>query len=440
MQLSFGFFEEKLNVLVIGSGGREHALCWKLKQSPTVGHIFCAPGNGGISLVAEAVPIAADDIIGLAKFAVDQKIGLTVVGPERPLTLGIVDHFSEQGLKIFGPTKQAAQLEASKVFAKQFMQRHGIPTAGFEVFGSYEDALSFVEDGVFDFPFVIKADGLAAGKGVIIVRNNQEAQNALQLIMKDKVFGDAGNCVVVEEFLVGEEASFMIFADGEDFQALPTSRDHKQVHDGDKGPNTGGMGAYCTDDIVNKSTRKLILDRIVKPTLEGMGEEGNPYKGILYVGLMLTAAGPKVLEFNVRLGDPEAQAVLPRLESGLISVMEATVDGTLDRADIEWSSKVTTCVVLASGGYPGDYEKDKLITGLEMAEEAKDIYLFHSGTRREGEKFYTAGGRVLSITGSGNDLSDAVIKAYEAVNKIHFDGMHYRRDIGAKGLARFKVF
>lgn len=436
-QLSFDFFPNRhAKILVIGSGGREHALVWKLKQSRNVGKLFCAPGNGGIATLAECVAIEPSDIERLADFAAEQEVNLTVVGPELPLSLGIVNTFNERGLKIFGPTQEAARLESSKVFAKQFMQRHGIPTAAFDVFETYEAARAAVNEKNVDFPLVIKADGLAAGKGVIIAKNEPEAQAALKAIMQDKIFAAAGDRVLVEEFLPGEEASFMVLTDGTSVEPMVAARDHKQVFDGDKGPNTGGMGAYSTDDILSKSTRKFIMERIVEPTIEGMAEEGTPYRGVLYVGLMLTPAGPKVLEYNARLGDPETQVVLPRMQSDLVAVLEAVAEERLYEISIEWAPRMTVTVVLASGGYPGAFEKGKLITGLEMAEEIKDVVVFHSGTQRTDDKFYTSGGRVLSVTGSGNDLSDAIIKAYEAVNKIHFDGMHYRRDIGAKGLRR----
>lgn len=440
MQLTFGFLEEiRRKVLVIGSGGREHALVWKLKQSPRVKQLFCAPGNGGIASLAECVPIEPDAVDALADFAEREKIDFTVVGPELPLTLGLVDRFTERGLKVFGPTKAAAELEGSKVFAKQFLQRHAIPTAGFEVFDSYAKAVENVNERNFDFPLVVKADGLAGGKGVVIAKTPAEAHAALDLLMRSGHFGASGARVVVEEFLTGEEASFMVFSDGEYVEPMVPARDHKRVFDGDQGPNTGGMGAYSTDDILNKSTRKAILEKIVYPTIHGMAAEDRPYKGVLYVGLMLTPAGPKVLEFNARFGDPETQAVLPRMESDLLPVLEAAMDGTLYSTEIQWSSGVALSVVLASGGYPGLFENGKAITGLGMAEEIQDVIVFHSGTRTQDGIYYTNGGRVLAVTARGRDLSDAIIKSYEAVNKIHFEGMHCRRDIGARGLRRIRM-
>ncbi|MBI1746993.1 MAG: phosphoribosylamine--glycine ligase [Acidobacteria bacterium] len=428
-----------MKLLVVGSGGREHALVWKLKQSPRVEKIYCAPGNGGISAIADCAPIAADDVEALADFAQTEKIDLTIVGPERPLTLGLVDRFAERGLAAFGPSKAAAELEGSKIFAKQFMQRHAIPTAGFEVYDAYAEAVNHVNESHIDFPLVIKADGLAAGKGVIMASTPAEAQTALRQMMGEKIFGEAGRRVVIEECLTGEETSFMVFSDGEFVQPLAAARDYKRIYDDDQGPNTGGMGAFSDDDLLSRATRKLILDRIVYPTIHGMAAEGRPYKGVLYVGLMLTSAGPKVLEFNARLGDPETQVVLPRLESDLLPVLEAVTNETLFKTELQWSRKAALSVVLASAGYPGPYEKDRLVTGVDMAEEEDNVVVFHSGTRRESDRYYTNGGRVLAVTALGNDLSAAIIKSYEAVNKIHFDGMHCRRDIGARGLRRIRM-
>ncbi len=430
-QLRFEFFHDRIKVLVVGSGGREHALCWKLAQSENVRKVYCAPGNGGIARIAECVPVEAHDVDALVQLALSESIELTVVGPELPLALGIVDRFTAQGLRIVGPTSEAALLETSKVFAKRFMWRHNIPTAEFKIFERFEEAVLAIDTGLFGFPVAIKADGLAGGKGVIVARDLTEAHHALSLIMKEKAFGQAGDKIVIERFLRGEEASFMVLTDGRYIIPLAMARDYKRAHDGDEGPNTGGMGAFSSDDILHVSVMDYILERIVYPTIRGMAREGRPYRGVLYVGLMLTAQGPKVLEFNCRLGDPEAQAMLVRMQSDIVPLLDGTIDQYLDKLAIEWSPEPAVCVVLASGGYPGKYKTDYQISGVEDAEAMKGVVVFHAGTRRQNGSLYTSGGRVLGVTARAPTLPDAVSLAYQAAGKIHFEKMHYRRDIGA---------
>ena len=421
-----------MKILVIGSGGREHALVWKLKQSPQVTEIFCAPGNGGIAGVASCVDIKADDVPTLLKFAKDNKIGLTVVGPEIPLVRGVVDAFEKEGLKIFGPSEAAARLEGSKVFAKDFMVRHHVPTAKYLSFDTLEAAVAGLDE--FTLPVVVKADGLAAGKGVIICSTKAEAKAALSEIMVQKVFKDAGALVVIEEFLLGEEASILAVADGEDFIILESSQDHKRIFDQDKGPNTGGMGAYSPAPVVTPALMKKIALQVVKPVIDGMKKEGTPFKGILYAGIMATKQGPKVLEFNTRFGDPETQAVLPRLKSDLVDVMLASVEGRLRGMKLQWDRRPCVCVVLAAGGYPGDYATGKVITGFEKI--SPDAVVFHAGTRKDGDFIVTSGGRVLGVTALGSHIAEAIKNVYAEVAKISFDGMQYRRDIGKKALDR----
>ena len=421
-----------MKILVIGSGGREHALVWKLKQSPRVSEIFCAPGNGGIAGLAQCVDIKADDVPALLKFVQDNKIGLTVVGPEVPLVRGVVDAFEKGGLKIFGPSKAAAMLEGSKVFAKDFMVRHHVPTAKYLSFDTFEAAVAGLDE--FAFPLVVKADGLAAGKGVIICLTKAEAKAALSEIMAKKVFKDAGVRVVIEEFLVGEEASILAVADGKDFIILESSQDHKRIFDDDKGPNTGGMGAYSPAPVVTPALMKKISSQVIKPVIDGMKREGMPFKGILYAGIMVTRHGPKVLEFNTRFGDPETQAVLPRLKSDLVDVMIASVEGRLAGMRLQWDRRPCVCVVMAAGGYPGDHATGKVITGLENV--SADAVVFHAGTRKDGDFIVTSGGRVLGVTALGKNIADAIKNVYAAVGKIAFDGVQYRRDIGKKALDR----
>lgn len=421
-----------VKILVIGSGGREHALVWKLKQSPRVTEVFCAPGNGGIAGMARCVDIKADDVPGLLKFAQENRVGLTVVGPEVPLVRGVVDAFEKKGLKIFGPSQAAAALEGSKVFAKDFMVRHRVPTAQYLSCDTFEAAVAGLDR--FTFPVVVKADGLAAGKGVIICPDRDGAVAALSEIMAKKVFKDAGARVVIEEFLVGEEASILAVADGKDFVILESSQDHKRIFDDDKGPNTGGMGAYSPAPVVTPALMQKIAADVIKPVIDGMKKEGAPFKGILYAGIMVTKDGPKVLEFNTRFGDPETQAVLPRLKSDLVDVMLASVEGRLAGMKLAWDPRACVCVVIAAGGYPGDYATGKVITGLEGV--AGGAVVFHAGTRADGTFIVTAGGRVLGVTALGSDIADAIRNVYIEVGKIAFDGSHYRRDIGKKALNR----
>jgi len=427
-----------MKILIIGSGGREHALAWKIKQSPHCEKLYAAPGNGGLAQIAELVPIEDNQITELADWAMDNKIDLTVVGPELPLAMGIVDEFEARGLTIYGPNKKAAEIEKSKIFAKEFMSRHRIPTGSFKVADSPDQAIKILSSGQFSFPVVIKADGLAAGKGVVVAADLSAAQAALAEMMERRCFGAAGDRVVVEEFLRGEEASCMALTDGGHVVPLPPAQDHKRVFDDDRGPNTGGMGAYSDDRILPPGLADAILDTVIRPTVRGMAAEGHPFRGVLYAGLMLTAAGPRVLEFNVRFGDPETQAVLPRLCGSLAESLRLLAEGRLDRARLETDPWPTVCVVLASGGYPGDYAKGVPIRGLELAAQHPHVTVFHAGTRREGERFVTAGGRVLGVTARGADLDTAVMCAYEAASQIHFDGMHYRRDIALKGLRRYR--
>jgi phosphoribosylamine--glycine ligase len=423
-----------MRILVIGSGGREHALVWKLRRSHRVREVFCAPGNGGIQRDARCFPVSVADLNGIASLVQSERIDCVLVGPEAPLAAGLVDHLQSLGIPAVGPRRNAARLESSKVFAKEFMARHGIPTAGFAIYRSAQEAMSALDSRVIRYPLVVKADGLAAGKGVMIARTREEAHQAIARTMIEREFGAAGDQIVLEEFLEGKEASFIVFTDGQAILPAVAARDHKAVYDNDQGPNTGGMGAYSINSILQPEVEKEVVERIVLPVIDGMRAEGNAFQGMLYTGLMLTSAGPRVLEFNVRMGDPEGQVILPRLESDFAVLCEALCRGQLKEYKAVWNQGAAVCIVLASGGYPGAYAKGKTISGLRMAEEDPRIVLFHAGTRREGEHFVTDGGRVLGVTATANELASAVMSAYEAVNKIHFDGMHYRRDIGAREL------
>lgn len=425
-----------MKILVIGSGGREHALAWKLRQSSKISALYCAPGNGGIAQEAKLVPIAVEKIEALAQFVQQEKIDLTAVGPELPLTLGLVDYFQQRGLCAIGPTQAAAQLEGSKIFAKQFMQRHKIPTAAYATADSAAVATQLIRRSDMQFPLVIKADGLAAGKGVIIAQNPAEADHAIQQLMQDRVLGQAADRVIIEEFMEGEEVSFLAFSDGEHVLPMVPSQDHKRILDADQGPNTGGMGAYSTDWLLNPEQHSDVMNKIIIPAIQGMAAEGTPYRGILYAGLMLTRQGPKVVEFNVRMGDPETQPVLFRMKSDLVDVLKALAAGRLDQVHLEWESDCSVCVVLASGGYPGKYQTGKLITGLREADALPGVKVFHAGTALKDGQVITMGGRVLGVTARGATLKTAIDLAYEASGKIHFDNMHYRRDIAAKGLRR----
>ncbi|MFA4991460.1 MAG: phosphoribosylamine--glycine ligase [Candidatus Omnitrophota bacterium] len=422
-----------MRILVIGSGGREHALAWKMAQSKKAEKIYCAPGNAGIKEIAELVDIKADDIPGLLNFAKKNKIDLTVAGPEIPLVKGIVDAFCKEGLKIFGPSRELANLEGSKVFSKETMRRLGVPTADFSVFDDAIKAKEYLrQKGV---PRVIKADGLAAGKGVIVARTLEEAEKAIDLMMTKKAFGSAGDKIVIEECLYGEEASILAFTDGRTIVPLESSQDHKRIFDNDKGPNTGGMGAYSPAPVVTKDIMRQVIKDVFKPVIDGLRKEGKVYKGVLYAGLMITENGLKVLEFNVRFGDPETQAILPRLDSDLADIMLSCVDGTLDEADVKWKRDACLSVVCASKGYPDEYERHKEISGLGDARKQGAI-VFHAGTMTEDGKVFTSGGRVLGVTALGKDIKSAKENAYKAVGEIRFEGMHYRKDIGDRAINR----
>ncbi|MCM8796614.1 MAG: phosphoribosylamine--glycine ligase [Candidatus Omnitrophica bacterium] len=424
-----------MKILVVGGGGREHALVWKVAQSKLANKIFCAPGNGGIAQIAECVDIKAEDIGGLINFARKERIDFTIVGPEAPLAAGIADEFNEQGLKIFGPVKKAARLEASKVFAKELMAKYRVPTADFEIFDDPDSAKGYIRK--IGVPCVIKADGLAAGKGVIVAKTVEEAEVAVKLMMEDRVFGQAGNKVIIEECLYGQEASILVITDTKEVVALSAAQDHKRVFDRDDGPNTGGMGAYSPTPVVSASLLKEIMKKIIYPTIGGLVAEGIEYKGVLYAGIMITKDGPKTLEFNVRFGDPETQAILPRLNSDLLEVMLAAVEGNLSGIkSMKWDERICVCVVCASRGYPGDYEKGKEIFGLDEAAKIKDVVVFHAGTKKDGNKIFTSGGRVLGVTGLGDTITEAICHTYAAVKRINFEGMHYRKDIGYKAIIR----
>jgi phosphoribosylamine--glycine ligase len=421
-----------MKILVIGSGGREHALCWKLRQSPRVTELFCAPGNAGTEMLGRNVAIPAGDIEGLAEFAEREGIGLTVVGPDDALAGGIVDAFESRGLRIFGPSKEGARFESSKAFAKRFMERHGIATARFGEFTESGEAHRFCQ--AMSYPAVIKADGLALGKGVIIAANADEAAKAIYRIMDQRRLGEAGRRLVIEEFLPGEECSIHALVDGRTFAMFPGAQDHKRVFDGDQGPNTGGMGAYSPAPVLTPELARQAREQVLEPFMRGLEADGLEFKGLLYPGLMVTPKGPMVLEFNCRFGDPETQAFLPRLKTDLIEVMEAVIDGRLADCPLEWSAEAAVCVVMASAGYPGEYEKGKEIRGIEAAESEPGVTVFHAGTKRIDGRLVTAGGRVLGVTALGADVRTARDKAYAAVGKIEFEGAHYRRDIAAKGV------
>jgi len=419
-----------MKVLVVGSGGREHAIVWKLSQSKKVSKIFCAPGNAGISEIAECVNIPATDIEEITNWAVDNKIDLAIIGMDDPLMLGIVDLMEEKGIRVFGPKKNAAIIEGSKVFAKELMKKYNIPTAGYEVFEDTSLAIEYLKK--CDYPVVLKADGLALGKGVLICNTLEEALDGVNQIMVEKKFGDAGNKMIVEEFIEGPEVSVLSFCDGENIIPMVSAQDHKRALDGDKGLNTGGMGTFSPSKYYTKEIHEQCIKTIYKPTLEAMKKEGRPFTGIIFFGLMLTNKGPKVLEYNARFGDPEAQVVLPRLKTDLVEIVEAAIDKKLDSVNVEWDNKSTVCVILASGGYPVSYEKGYEITGLEEQKSKEDIIVFHAGTSKKDNKIVTNGGRVLGITAIGSSIEDARDKAYKAVNEVNFEKKHYRTDIGIK--------
>ncbi len=422
-----------MKVLVVGGGGREHALVWKIAQSPKVTKIFCAPGNAGISRQATLVPIPANDLNRLLKFALEERIDLTVVGPEDPLTRGVVDLFESRGLVIFGPSQRAAEIEGSKAFAKEIMKKHHIPTAACEIFEERDKALSYIrEKGA---PIVVKADGLASGKGVIICKTIEEAAQAVDQIMLEKVFGDAGKRVVIEECLVGEEASYIAFTDGKAILPMASCQDHKAVYDGDQGPNTGGMGAYSPAPVVTEEVHERIMEKVLRPMIQGMGEDGRPYRGALYAGLMIHGGHPKVLEFNARFGDPETQPALMRMKGDIVLILEACIRGDLSKRSIEWDPRTAVCVVMTSKGYPGDYEKGKVVEGLDEVSKMKDVFVFHAGTAWKNGATVTNGGRVLGVTGLGEGIEKAMETTYGAVEKICWEGVHFRKDIGFKALS-----
>lgn len=415
-----------MKILVVGGGGREHAICWKLSNEDNVEKIYCAPGNAGISQVAECIAIGDSDIDKLIDFVKENNIDLTVVGPEVPLVKGIVDRFEEEGLKIFGPNKECAQLEGSKSFSKDFMVKHNIPTAKYKEYTEIDKAISEIDS--FGYPVVIKADGLAAGKGVVILENKEDALDALKEMMLDKKFGEAGNKIVVEEFLKGVETSILAFVDNNTIIPMVSAKDHKKVYNNEQGPNTGGMGTFSPSEIYTDDLEKEIREKVLDRTLDGLKKDGLKFKGILFIGLMITNDGAKVLEYNVRFGDPETQSVLFRLDTDLNKIMTSIIDNKLAEIKIKYKSEQAVCVMLTSGGYPDSYEKGKVITGLENLD--KDIVVFHSGTKLVDEKLVTNGGRVIGITAKANTVKDAANKVYENIKKIDFEGMHYRTDIG----------
>jgi phosphoribosylamine---glycine ligase len=423
-----------MKVLVLGSGGREHALVWKLRQSPRISHLYCAPGNGGIGDEAESLPADLKRIDSMTTLAERLQPDLTVVGPELPLTLGVVDEFTRRGWPVFGPTSAAARLESSKSFAKEFLQRHHIPTAAYAICDSIDEVRAALAH--FHMPVVVKADGLAAGKGVVIAKSKEEAALVALEMLSGRMVGEAGGRVVLEEFLKGDELSFLVFSDGERVVPLVAAQDHKRIGDGDSGPNTGGMGAYSTADIVDEQMRDWLVHHIAQPVVAGMKAEGAEFKGVLYCGLMMTARGPMVLEFNCRFGDPETQPILMRLESDLVEAIEASIQGRTSDGDFKWSQDASVCVVISSGGYPGTFELGKRIDGLDEAAAIEGVKVFHAGTSKRDGVYYTAGGRVLGVTARAADLSTAVKRAYEACAKISFEGAHYRKDIAHGALKK----
>jgi len=423
-----------MKVLVVGGGGREHALVWKIAQSSEVKKVYCAPGNTGIARVAKCLSIGVSDLTSLLDFAAKEGIDLTVVGPEAPLTMGIVDLFERKGLRIFGASEKAAEIEGSKAFSKDLMKKYGIPSASYRTFSSRDEAVDYVR--AKGTPICIKADGLAAGKGVFPLQSTDQAIRAIDTIMVEKAFGDAGSRVVVEEFLTGEEASFLAFTDGETVIPIPSSQDHKPIYDEDRGPNTGGMGAYSPAPVVTDEVHQQIMETIMLPTVRALASEGRMYKGVLYAGLMIRNGKAKVLEFNARFGDPEAQPLLMRMKGDLVPILNASVDGSLSKVDVPWDDRAAVCVVMASRGYPGSYEKGKEIHGLDEVEGEEDVMVFHAGTAMVKGKVVTSGGRVLGVTALGMGVKEAIERAYSAAEKIHWEGAYYRRDIGRKALER----
>jgi len=421
-----------MKILVVGSGGREHALVWKIIQSPKVSKIYCAPGNAGISQMAQCINIGADKVSELADFAKEIKIDLTVVGPELSLSLGIVDEFTKRGLKIFGPTKTATEIESSKIFSKYMMKKYQIPTADYHTFTDHQEARNYIEQK--EFPLVLKADGLAAGKGVFIIHNLKAAVNALDSVMQQKIFGDAGSQVIIEDFLEGEEVSVLAFSDGTNVVPMVASQDHKKIYDHDLGPNTGGMGAYSPVPFYSYNTENEVLNSVLKPIISGMKKEGREYKGVIYAGLINTRNGLKVLEFNARFGDPETQVILPRLNTDIIDIFLAVIEGKLSQLDITWKDDSAVCVIAASGGYPVTYQKGKVISGLEELGNENELMAFHAGTKYRGSDIITSGGRVLGITALAGSIDAARKKAYNGLEKISFEKIYYRKDIALKAI------
>jgi phosphoribosylamine--glycine ligase len=423
-----------MKVLILGSGGREHALAWAVARSQRVTEVICAPGNGGIAQIARCAPVDLKDLAAMVRLAVAEQPGLIIVGPELPLSLGIVDALQARGLRVFGPTRAAAMLETSKGFAKQFLQRHNIPTPNYAVCASAAAAAKAID--IFHAPIVVKADGLAAGKGVIVCPSRHTAAEAAEGLFTGALLGEAERQVVIEEFLEGDEISFLCLSDGKHVTPLVPSQDHKRVGEGDTGPNTGGMGVYSTDVLLDPGMSEWILRHIAEPTVRGMAEEDTPFTGVLYCGLMMTARGPQVLEFNARFGDPETQAILVRLESDLVDALEASIDGRLADTELRWIPGASVCVVASSGGYPGSYKTGMPITGLGAAAQVPGVQVFHAGTVLAGGQLLTAGGRVLGVTAAADSLSEALARAYQALAEIHFEGMYYRRDIGHRALKK----
>jgi len=428
-----------MKILIIGSGGREHTMAWKLRRSPKITEVICAPGNGGMADMARCVAVNIEDVAAVAELARKENVDYVLVGPEAPLAAGVVDYLKSVGIKTLGPTRAAALLESSKVFAKDFMTRHNIPTADYKTYHDAEAALEHLRSPKTEYPLVVKADGLAAGKGVVVVKSAEEAMDAVKRIMIDREFGAAGDRIIIEDCLRGIEASYIVFTDGKTVLPAAAACDHKAIFDNDEGPNTGGMGTYSSDDILGKELEKEVMTRVIQPVINGMRAEGTPFQGILYAGLMLTEKGLMVLEFNARMGDPECQVILPRLESDFAELVALLCEERLADYKAVWTPGSAVCVVLASNGYPGSYEKGKEITGIEKAEEDSRVSVFHAGTRRKENAVFTDGGRVLGVTAVDGDLSSAIKRAYAAVGNIHFSGMIFRRDIGAKGLTTGKT-
>ena len=425
-----------MKLLIVGNGGREHALAWKIRQSPLVSELYCAPGNAGIAEIADCVPIDASNIVEVADFAQTIKADLTVVGPELPMVLGIGDEFVRRGLTIFCPSRGAAEIEGSKAFAREFMTRRNIPSPRYEVCATIEEAHDFVKRAPFGFPFVVKADGLAAGKGTLVVRDKAQATDCVDEIMAAKKFGSAGAKLVIEEFLDGEEVSFLVFSDGSRVVPMASVQDHKRALDGDHGANTGGMGTVSPTTNISLDGHKRIMHEIIVPTIAGLAEEGRRFQGVLFAGLMITEEGPKVLEFNARFGDPETQVIMARMRSDVVPLLQQCANGTLGETRVEWAKEPAVCVVLASRGYPDEPEIGKVVSGLDAVKEWSDVVVYHAATKREDGNVTTVGGRVLGVTALGANLESAIARAYEAIGRIQFDGMQYRKDIGARALAR----